>query len=160
MKIPKGGRTWSARGRVAPRLSYSRQDSCRARGESRASPTLRPCMLPPHGRGAAVWWVDGTFGEAPRRRFIFRAPSNVFAHLSPSRTCGRSLFMPSRPAFLQHHWHQAALHATSIPRPTSQKTSAAIPFDTAAGLAALSKHGIGVIPTSNPNVNQCREVQG
>jgi len=30
-----------------------------------------------------------TFGEAPRRRFIFRDLFHVFAHLSPSRTCGR-----------------------------------------------------------------------
>ena len=52
---------------------------------------------------------------------------------------------PLPPRAPQHHRHQAVLHATSRPRPTSKKTSAAIPFDTATGLAALSKHGIGVI---------------
>ena len=37
-------------------------------------------------------------------------------------------------------------HYTLHPSPTHpHKTSAAIPFDTTAGLAALTKHGIGVI---------------
>ena len=53
------GCPWSARGRVAPRVSYARQEYCRARGESRASPTIRPCMLPPHWRGAAAQDREG-----------------------------------------------------------------------------------------------------
>ena len=63
-RIPKGGRTWSARGRVAPRLSYARQSDRRARGESRASPTIRPlCGFAParwmRRRGAAAQDREG-----------------------------------------------------------------------------------------------------
>ena len=113
-RIPKGGRTWSARGRVAPRLSYARQSDRRARGESRASPTIRPCMLPPHGRGAAVsapWTVLRTVLRTRRSRTRSRrqAGKNQVLGLPPAASffganSSETAFRDSRNASTPPRW--------------------------------------------------------
>jgi hypothetical protein len=83
-------------------------------------------------------------GDGPRETIVKRAfPPNPPQLFQQTATCA-----PPAPRFSSSTGikrHQATLHAKHIPHHTSIKTSTAIPFDTAAGLAALSKHGIGVI---------------
>ena len=104
------------------------------------------------GRGAREWWLKGdrkivgkwliwrfkNLRDRPHERPIFQG------FCGPRRTTPAAprpspfTSSPSHLALLRQPRHQAPLHAKHTPRPTSKKTSAAIPFDTAA--AAKAKH--------------------